>query len=62
LLGARLREIAEMTRDELSVDGTTWSLPGRRSKNGKPNKILLPALARELQATREIHTNAHSRC
>ena len=47
LTGARLNEVAGMTRDELRDDGT-WHLSGVRTKNGRPHTVPLPPLAREL--------------
>lgn len=46
--GARLNEIARLTYDELSEDGTILTLPGSRTKNGHPHSIGLPPLAREI--------------
>ena len=51
LTGARLNEVARMTRAELSEDGTTWNLPATRTKNKKPHTVPLPPLAREILAT-----------
>ena len=51
LTGSRLNEVAGMTRAELSEDGTTWSLPGKRTKNGRPHVVPLPPLARAVLAT-----------
>ena len=51
LTGARLNEVACMTRDELSSDGATWSLPGSRTKNAKPHVVPLPPAARDLIAS-----------
>jgi integrase len=48
LTGARRSEVAGMTRDELSDDLTTWSIPGTRTKNGRPHVVPLPPLAREI--------------
>ena len=50
LLGQRLREVAGMSNDELSDDGTTWNLPSTRTKNKKPHTVPLPPLAREIIA------------
>ena len=47
LTGARLREVAEMTRPEISPDGAVWTLPASRSKNGDAHVI---PLATEAQA------------
>ena len=51
LTGSRLNEVAGMTRAELSEDGTTWSIPGKRTKNGRPHVVPLPPLARAVLAT-----------
>lgn len=48
LTGARREEVTRMTRTELSEDGGTWSLPGARTKNGKPHVVPLAPLAREI--------------
>jgi integrase len=48
ITGARLNEVAAMTKDELSEDGATWNLPGDRTKNHRPHVAPLPPLAREL--------------
>jgi integrase len=50
LTGCRLREVAEMRRDELSDDGGTWNLPGVRTKNKKPHVVPLPPQARDILA------------
>lgn len=41
LTGARLNEVAGMRRSELRTDGA-WQLPGTRTKNSRPHKVLLP--------------------
>jgi integrase len=51
LTGSRLNEVAGMTRAELSEEGATWSLPGKRTKNGRPHVVPLPPLARDILAT-----------
>jgi len=48
LTGARLNEVAGMARDELDADGSTWRLPGRRTKNHRAHLIWLAPLARGL--------------
>jgi integrase len=48
LTGCRAREVAEMRRDELSDDGSTWTIPGARTKNHRAHVLVLPALAAEL--------------
>jgi integrase len=47
--GQRRNEVAEMTRDELGED--MWSLPGSRTKNGRPHQVPLSPLARDLIAS-----------
>lgn len=51
LTGARLNEVAGMTRSELSKDGATWSLPGSRTKNKRPHTVPLPPLVRDAIAS-----------
>jgi len=51
LTGCRLNEVAGMTHAELSNDGTTWSIPGERTKNRRAYVVPLPPLARELIAS-----------
>jgi integrase len=50
LTGARVSEIAGLSRDELqnieSEHSAAWLIPGERTKNGKPHLIPLPPLAR----------------
>jgi integrase len=48
LTGARLKEIAYMTRGELNDDLSMLRLPGARTKNGRPHDIPLPPLARSI--------------
>jgi integrase len=48
LTGCRLREISELRWDEISADGGMISLPGTRTKNGKPHIIPLSGAAREI--------------
>ena len=50
LTGQRQTEVAEVTRAEVSEDGATWSLPGARTKNGRPHLVPLSALARDTLA------------
>ena len=33
---------------ELSEDGTIWTIPGARTKNGRQHVVYLPPLAREI--------------
>lgn len=44
----REAETAGMRWDELSADRTTWSLPGGRTKNGKPHIVHLAPAARAI--------------
>jgi integrase len=50
LTGCRNREIAALRREELSDDFATLSLPGGRTKNGRPHTVPLPPLARDILA------------
>jgi integrase len=50
LTGARLNEIAEMRKAELSEDGKSLLLPGERTKNHRAHTIPLVPLAQELIA------------
>jgi integrase len=50
LTGARLEEATGMRRGELGEDGATWTVPGERAKNHRPNLLPLPALVREVIA------------
>ena len=55
LTGCRLREAAEMRRDELSDDFSIWNLPGSRSKNKRQLVLPLPPLTRDvLRSVRPI--------
>ena len=51
LTGARLREVNEMRREELSDDCATWTIPGSRTKNGREHVVPLPPLARDVLAS-----------
>jgi integrase len=48
LTGNRLNEVTGMRRAELSDDGTTWTIPGGRTKNKRTHVVPLPPLARTL--------------
>ena len=48
LTGARLNEVARMTRGELSADDATWALAGTRTKNKRPHVVPLAPLVRKL--------------
>ena len=50
LLGSRRQEIGGMRWDELNQDKGSWTLPARRSKNGRPHTITLPPMARTIIA------------
>lgn len=50
LLGQRSSETCEIARPELSADLRTWTLPGLKTKNGKPHVVPLPPLARTIVA------------
>jgi hypothetical protein len=50
LTGCRLREVAEMRRDEVADDMSMLRLPGSRTKNGRPHDVPLPPLARDILA------------
>jgi integrase len=44
----RREEIGGMARSELSADGTSWTLPKERSKNGKPHTLPITPMMREI--------------
>ena len=48
LTGARLREIAHMPRSEINVDGTIWTLPADRAKNGDEHIVPIAPEARTI--------------
>jgi integrase len=50
LTGQRRDEIAQMTRDEISDDGATWTLPRERAKNNTAHVVPLSPLAQEILA------------
>jgi integrase len=54
LTGQRRQEVAELTWSEIDVAACIWTLPGSRTKNGKPHIVHLssPALALLEQAPR----------
>jgi integrase len=41
LTGARRSEVANMTHAELNLKSRLWTIPGARTKNGKPHEIYL---------------------
>jgi integrase len=48
LTGCRLNEVAGMISSELNEDCTTWTIPGTRTKNGRPHIVPLSPLARQI--------------
>jgi integrase len=48
ITGQRLQEVARMRREELSADGTVWTLPAARTKNRREHVLSLPPRAREI--------------
>lgn len=48
LTGQRREEVASLSWDELDRAESLWSLPGKRAKNGEPNRVPLNRLAVEL--------------
>lgn len=48
LTGARRQEIGGMQRSEFSDDGSTWTLPTSRSKNGKAHTLPVTPMMREI--------------
>jgi integrase len=48
LTGCRLNEMAAMRPAELSDDLATWSIPGTRTKNGRPHLVPLAPFAQEI--------------
>jgi integrase len=51
LTGARRDEVRHMAWRELSADGTTWTIPAARAKNGEAQEVPLSTQARTLLAT-----------
>src|SRR5262245_54468598 len=43
LTGQRREEVARMVWDEIDVENRIWTLPGLRTKNGKPHIVHLSA-------------------
>ena len=48
LTGQRRDEVASMTRSEIDFDTGVWTIPGKRTKNGRPHVVHLSAAAREI--------------
>jgi integrase len=51
LTGQRLTEVTDMRRSELAEDLTTWTIPGRRTKNHREHVVPLSPVAREILAS-----------
>ncbi|KAA2236946.1 tyrosine-type recombinase/integrase [Salinarimonas soli] len=51
LTGQRRDEVAQMTRSELSKDGSTWVIPKERAKNGLAHEVPLAPEARAVLAS-----------
>jgi hypothetical protein len=51
LTGTRLNEVSRLRRDELNLDGASWTLPGTRTKNHRAHTTPLSPLAREVIAS-----------
>jgi integrase len=64
LTGCRRQEIGAMGWSEFSPDMSTWTLPPSRSKTGKPHKLPVTPLMREVIASicrRDGHDNLFGR-
>src|SRR3954468_19972479 len=48
LTGQRREEVGGMTWSELDLGRALWSIPGDRTKNGRPHDVPLPGLATDL--------------
>lgn len=48
LTAQRRGEVGAMRWDELSADGTTWTIPSTKAKNGRSHEVPLPCKAQEL--------------
>src|SRR5829696_5666573 len=48
LTGQRREEVGGMTWSELQLGRGIWSIPGDRTKNGRPHEVPLPGLATDL--------------
>ncbi len=51
LTGQRLGEVGGMRRSEISDDGSTWTIPGERTKNKRVHVVALAPLARSILAS-----------
>lgn len=51
LTGCRLNEVAGMRASEINENVTMWTLPGSRTKNGRPHVVPLPSATRALIAS-----------
>jgi integrase len=45
LTGCRLKEVLDMRWEELGDDGSTWTIPGSRTKNHRTHVLSLPPMA-----------------
>jgi len=50
LTGQRRDEVASMTWSEVDLDAGVWTIPGQRTKNGRPHLVHLSVAAREIIA------------
>ena len=48
LTGARLKEVSEVTWDEISLEEQIWSIPSSRTKNSRPHQIHLSTQAKQI--------------
>jgi integrase len=51
--GARRGNVLSMRWDELALDRATWTIPGEKMKNGKPQTVHLPSPALEILRRRQ---------
>ena len=51
LLGQRRTEVGSMTWRELDLDRGLWTIPGTRTKNGRPHTLPLPPIAEAIIAS-----------
>ena len=54
LTGQRRSEVTEMNWDEVDLQQRTWTIPSRRTKNGRPHMVHLASRAMELLPTRQV--------
>jgi integrase len=53
LTGQRREEVAAMAWSEINLAAALWTIPGRRTKNGRPHEVPLSAQAIEILSTRD---------